>query len=98
MKAELSTMSLAKLTEIEHYILHDKTTNDKQVAGIIAFLPIYQDFEMCQCKVNTALNMVKTLAHTYFEEHFSDEEGNIRIAKILTSGVTHCCEGGGAYV
>ena len=83
MKAELSALSLEKLKELEHYILHDKTTNDKKVAGIIAFLPIYQNFESCQCKINTALDMLKTLATAYFEEHCVDEGGSVKIAKIL---------------
>ncbi len=82
-KAELNSFSLEKLTELEHYIVHDRTNNDKKVAGVIAFLPIYQDFEMCQCKINTAIDTVKTLAEAYFEEHSADEEGNIKIAKLL---------------
>ena len=94
-KAELNSFSLEKLKELEHYMVHDKTNNDNNVAGIIAFLPICQDFEMCQCKINTALDMVKTLAQAYFEEHCADGEGNIKIARNTeTSGDTHYCEGG----
>ena len=82
-KAELNSFSLEKLKELEHYIVHDKTNNDKKVAGIIAFLPIYQNFELCQCKINTALDTLKTLTTAYLEEHCADEGGSINIAKVL---------------
>ena len=83
MQTELNTLSLEKLKELEHYILHDKTTNNKKVAGIISCLPRNQNFESCQCKINNALDMSKTLAAAYFQKRCADEGGGIKIAKIL---------------
>ncbi len=79
--------------------MHYRTNNDKKVAGVIALLPICHNFEMCQCKINTAIDTVKTLAQAYFEEHCADEEGNITIATILKLVEARIAvKEGGAYV
>ena len=82
-KAALAELSLEKLKEIEHYIKHDRTNNDKKLLGIASFLPMLQNMEAAQRKINTAIDMAKTLVANYFEEHCSDEDGGIKLPFVL---------------
>eukprot|EP00930_Biecheleria_cincta_P041502 TRINITY_DN2845_c0_g1_i1.p1 TRINITY_DN2845_c0_g1~~TRINITY_DN2845_c0_g1_i1.p1 ORF type:complete len:385 (+),score=92.42 TRINITY_DN2845_c0_g1_i1:66-1157(+) len=82
-KAALADASLEKLKEIERYIKHDRTNTDKKIPGIASFLPMLQTMEAAQCKINTAIDTAKTLVANYFEEHCSDEDGVIKLPKVL---------------
>ena len=81
----MAKMSPDKLIELREYVKHDRTNIDKKLSGGIAsFLPMVEYLESAQCKINTALDVAREMVREYFEENCSDDEGVIKIAKVLT--------------
>ena len=81
----MAKMSLERLIELREYIKHDRTNTDKKLSGGIAsFLPMIEYLETTQCKINTAIDVAREMVREYFEENCSDDEGVIKIAKVLT--------------
>ena len=88
----MTKMSPERLIELREYVKHDRTNTDKKLSGGIAsFLPMIVDLETAQCKINTAIDVAREMVREYFEENCSDDEGVIKIAKVLTLVEVRIC-------
>ena len=82
-KEMIKVMSPKQLETLRDFIIHNKTTNDKKIAVIAEYLPIFEPLNVVAMKVNAAMEQLKILVENSLSDQCSDKDGNIKMNSVL---------------